>query len=597
MLSSASDAVSVTNKTYIATAGRYGNNLALCSASTGGTATASSYTPIITFTQLSQGSASPRVAVMATVNPLPQASISLAGNAAICEGKTAALTAGGGNTYQWRNANGNITGAINATFVTVNAGTYKVVAISAVGCTDTSAGVTLAVSPLPVVNLGNDTSFCAGNTLTLNVNNSGAAYLWDDATTGQTRVISNTGTYFVTVTTASACVKTDTIKVTVNPSPTVHLGADTFVCAGTVYSMNAGNAGASYLWDNNATTQARIVSTSGTYHVKVTNGYNCVARDTIVATFLTTPVVNLGNDIDACAGNTITLNAGNTENTVLWDNGSTQQTRNVTTSGIYSVLVKNVANCIGHDTVQVNIHALPIVHLGNDTIICHGKTLLLNAGNTGSTYLWNDNSNAQALQVNASGNYAVHVINAYNCENSDDINVTVRPLPSGNINAVFGDTATYTFHVLNAQNVAGYIWDFGDGTLSTIATIVQHRYLQNGQYTVTVTLQGECSDSVVYAITVNVYDVISTGIHAITGDKESQLYPNPARDKIVIENVKGLDLKQIMVYNVIGQQVYNEKADTPMKHKIDIAMLASGMYTARIETSGGTVVRKFEVLR
>jgi len=540
---------------------------------------------------------SPRQQVTATVNPNPVATVTPGGTIQVCEGSTATLTAGGGGNYQWRNAAGNISGQTGSTLTTGTAGTYRVVVTTpATGCTDTSAAVTINVNPLPVVSLGNDTAFCSGPALTLDAGNTGAAYLWDNASTNQTRSVNATGTYYVKVTDNNNCSKNDTIHVTVNPTPVVNLGNDTNLCQGTNFVLNAGNPGAAHLWDNGSTGQTRTVNATGTYYVKVTNTFSCSAGDTITTTFLPSPVVNLGNDIDICAGNNVILNAGNPGETFLWDNGATTQTRTVSASGTYHVTVTNIANCKGSDTINVVIHPLPVVDLGNDTTFCHGNTLTLNAGNPGAAYLWSDLSTAQTLTVGSTGNYGVVVTDVHNCVGTDNINILVKDPPSGIINAVYGDTATYTFNVLNPQYVTSYTWNFGDGSPAATGPVVQHRYMQNGIYTVSVTLGGECSDSTIQSRTVDVYDG-STGITRVEDSKDLLLYPNPARDMVTVENKNSLKLKHITVYNAIGQVIYNAKAENQDKHRIHTGAMASGMYTIRIETDKGFVIRKFEIVK
>jgi hypothetical protein len=111
-------------------------------------------------------------------------------------------------------------------------------------------------------------------------------------------------------------------------------------------------------------------------------------------------------------------------------------------------------------------------------------------------------------------------------------------------------------------------------------------------------MHGVCNDSAVNSRTVEVYDHNgSTGIHSVGADKDLRLYPNPATNKVIIENISNSDLLQISIYNVIGQKVYDSKAENRSKHSIDVSALISGIYTVRIETSGGTAVRKFEVLK
>ncbi len=584
-----------------------GAELKWYTASTGGTAigTGSPFTtPSISSTTTYYVSAatgstceSGRLPVIATVNANPVASVTPSGTVLICSGSTTTLTAGGGGTYQWRNAAGNIAGQTAGTFTTGTAGAYRVVVKTPVtGCTDTSAAVTVNVVPQPTVFLGNDTTFCAGNTLTLDAANAGATFLWDNGSTGQTRAVSASGIYHVKVTTGN-CSQRDTIAVTVNPVPAVNLGNDTNICLGQTYTLNAGNAGATYLWDNSTTAQTRNVTATGSYSVKVTNTFNCTARDTVAVTFLAAPVVNLGNDVGVCAGTSVTLDAGNPGHTYLWNDGTTTQTKSVSASGTYYVTVTNIANCKGSDTVIATINPNPVVNLGNDTTICHNVTLSLNAGNPGATYLWSNGTTAQTLGVNTPGNYSVVVTDANACTGTDNINITVTNPPSGTINAVYGSAATYTFNVLSPQNVTGYTWNFGDGSPLASGASVQHTYTANGIYTVSVSLGGACSDSIKQTRTVDVFDAGGTSIPHIEQDKDLVLYPNPAKDVVIIENRNNLKMKQITVYNVVGQVLSSTKADSGDKHKLNTTAFASGIYTLRIETDKGTVIRKFELMK
>src|SRR6185503_15468091 len=77
-----------------------------------------------------------------------------------------------------------------------------------------------AVTPLPVVNLGNDTIACGS--LLLDAGNPGDTYLWSDNSTSQTLTVTSSNDYYVTVTHLT-CSSTDTINVGINLPPVVFL--------------------------------------------------------------------------------------------------------------------------------------------------------------------------------------------------------------------------------------------------------------------------------------------------------------------------------------------------------------------------------------
>jgi len=398
-----------------------------------------------------------RVLVNATIRPKPSAVVTPAGPVQICAGSTTTLTGSGGGQYQWRNASGNLGGETNATLTTGIAGDYRLVVTDpANSCTDTSAAVSISTVAAPVVALGNDTAFCAGNTLTL----------------------------------------------------------------------QAGNPGASYLWDNGSTAATRPVTASGVYFVEATIG-----------------------------------------------------------------------NCSDKDTIKVTVHPLPVVALGNDTTICSNVPLVLDAGNNGAAYLWSDGSTAQTLSVNVAGNFSVTVTDANACSGTDAIQVSVTGAPTGTINAVYTSNATYRFNVLGAQNVTGYTWNFGDGSAPATGAVVEHQYTSNGIFTVSVSLGGACQNSVTESRTVDVFDAPGTSIPAVVSNKELLLYPNPARDLVTIENRHNLKMKQVTVCNALGQVLFHAAADSEDRHQLHTAELASGVYLLRIDTDKGIVLRKFEILK
>ena len=51
-----------------------------------------------------------------------------------------------------------------------------------------------------------------------------------------------------------------------------------------------------------------------------------------------------------------------------------------------------------------NCTSCPSVNLGKDTTICEGNTLMLNAGNPGSSYIWNTGATTQTIQLQIQGN-------------------------------------------------------------------------------------------------------------------------------------------------------------------------------------------------
>lgn len=208
----------------------------------------------------------------------------------------------------------------------------------------------------------------------------------------------------------------------------------------------------SYSWSPGGQTTASIsvsptITTS--YFVAVTGTNNCTSMDTFVVNVIPAPVVDLGPDTSSCA--CVQVSAGNPGSTYYWNNGSTYGTINVCVSGQFWVTVSN-GMCIAYDTINVTINTPPVVNLGPDITITN--SVVLNAGNAGSSYLWSTGTITQMITVNTTGTYSVTVTNTNGCSAGDDINVTIRTfvtaIPEGF--SPNGDDVNETFNIKGIEN-------------------------------------------------------------------------------------------------------------------------------------------------
>ena len=84
--------------------------------------------------------------------------------------------------------------------------------------------------------------------------------------------------------------------------------------------------------------------------------------------------------------------------------------------------------------------------------------------------------------------------------------------------------------------------------------------------------------------------VTVTAVDAL--DSHTSIYPNPARTSLTIQ---AADIQQVVLYNVVGQQVYRFQGLTDVL-TLNTAHLEQGIYTVNLTTATGTTSRRIVVL-
>jgi len=329
-----------------------GNTLNWYTVANGGTAVTTAPTPSTstagTFNYYvsqmnAEGSEGPRTMITVTVNALPATpSITADGPTSFCTGGSVVLTSSTATTYEWNNG-------ANIQAITVSSsGTYAVTTANANGCEATSSTVTVNVSnaPEPTVQIAGSTELCAGETVTLTASTSDS-YLWSNAATTQSIVVSTAGTYNVTTTNVDACNgvgQSANVVIVVNPQPTAIVGSPSI--NGTVVTFtNTSTSATTYSWDfgdfttSSAATPTHAFAASGAYTVTLTaiNG-NC-SDDT---TFTINIVVGL--DELSAINNAIVYPNPLTDNAILSVELANETTMEVVIMNANGQLVQTIAS-------------------------------------------------------------------------------------------------------------------------------------------------------------------------------------------------------------------------------------------------------------
>jgi hypothetical protein len=225
------------------------------------------------------------------------------------------------------------------------------------------------------------------------------------------------------------------LKITVNPVPTVILGPDVSICAGSSTTITAnvigGTAPYTYAWTGGTTASSLTTSTAGTYVITVTDKNGCTSTDDVKVSALGSLTVNAGADVSIC-GNTSTIlsasaTGGTSPYTYKWSNAATTQTTSVSAAGIYKVTVTDSKGCTGTDDVEVKVGSGITVSAGADVSICGNTSTTLSASATGGTspytYKWSNAAMTQTTNISAAGTYKVTATDSKGCTGTDDVEV------------------------------------------------------------------------------------------------------------------------------------------------------------------------------
>jgi gliding motility-associated-like protein len=221
-----------------------------------------------------------------------------------CAGATGSIAsnvsgANGNVNYLWSNA------ATSSAIAGLQAGNYTVTVTDAAGCSQTASATILPTQPL-TVSIGNDVSFCQGESATITAPAGFTDYLWSDGNTTNTTTATASGIYSVTVTDANGCTASDALVATVFATPVIDLPTDT-----TVYENNPvilkpiitnGATPATYLWQpdadlscSNCANPVANPADTITYTLAYTSANNCTSNAQITINVLKGALIYMPN--------------------------------------------------------------------------------------------------------------------------------------------------------------------------------------------------------------------------------------------------------------------------------------------------------------
>jgi hypothetical protein len=193
---------------------------------------------------------------------------------------------------------------------------------------------------------------------------------------------------------------------------------------------------------------------------------------------------------------------------------------------------------------------------------------------------------------------------SYPCVVNSSISILADTLMPGNYNCYDYSTGSGTL---------SYLWDFGDGTTSTLAA-PSHTYSPPGAYVVCLTVSASagtvtCTDTYCDSSSVlrmssgflmshfNVIPQNITSIKQIESNLNINFYPNPINDELNIEvtSDKNFSLNYVLV-DGLGRELFRGEINSNLE-KIKTSSLAKGFYNLSLYNSDGYLMKTIKLVK
>lgn len=452
-------------------------------------------------------------------------------------------------------------------------GTIQIVSLSGATTLDKmyfTTDSTESFSTAPTCAISGATNFCTTTDLTAT---SATSYLWTGGTTTQTKTISASGTYTVTITdnNGNVCSVSHTaVKNTVTPT----ISGITPICTGTSTTLTAtgGSLSATYLWSTGGT-NISITATAATYTVTVTEA-SCTGTATFVLANNPAISVSITGASTVCSGELTTIQAS-LGGSYLWNTGATTQTINAG-AATYTVTVTQGA-CTGSATKAITTSASITPTITGTTTFCNTTSLSVGGYDA---YLWSNGTTEQTATISSSGTYTVTVTQG-SCTGTATVACTKLPTIALSLT---GEDSVCDFTELEVATFDSYLWSSGETTASINA--------EAGVYTVTVT-QGGCTSTVSHTLIQKEIPVPVITADTICGTAYSYLQTTVAYDSYYWSNGSTQAIDTVSIAGIYTVTVTDNGCTASASYNVVSCSICNvtGLRAANITENGATKIR------
>ncbi len=250
------------------------------------------------------------------------------------------------------------------------------------------------------------------------------------------------------------------------------------------------------------------------------------------------------------------------------------------------------------------LHFTPKAEIATTDQQCEtlGSINITQPGSANWTYTLTDNNNttigsgtlneATPVSVNTTtGTYTLTLTdnNNYQVVKTVTVNGTTPIVaafsPSSNV------TTTNTDVAFNSSTTAtDYYWDFGDGTTATGQNVI-HSYGDTGTYTVSliVVSANGCSNTTTQTVTVKAE--VQTGLNNLNGNQNITIWSNGNTVYVDFSRQVKTDAT-VEIYNILGQQLVNEKYGRSSIFTATLDKLEAGYVIVKVRNNNNITTRR-----
>jgi hypothetical protein len=388
-----------------------------------------------------------------TIVVQPKLNLTISNDTSICVGDTIQIEAISNGNVEWTSTSYLSSSSDAAPFVSTQLDAAYYVLSTALGFCDTRDTIVVLAEAKPSVNAGVDQLICEGETVQL-AGASDAPFTWDNLVLLDNPAVlnpnatPNSNVNFVLIgLNAAGCSSIDTVSITVYPQLSLSVSDAATICVGDTIQISAQTTGnivwtsAGYISDPSSLTPMVSPTSDALFIAEVQESGFCNSKDTVSITVSALPTLDAGSATALCAGNSIQLSA-TAEGIYNWISDVSLSATDILTPTVspivdtwYYLETVNIDGCEQIDSVFVGVDASLQLVVSNDTSVCEGASIQLNA--SGATdYLWNQVDLLNNVTVsNPTANitetteFIVTASNSGNCETRDTVQVTVFTAP------------------------------------------------------------------------------------------------------------------------------------------------------------------------